>query len=188
MNQLTRIPGVGRKTALRQILWLSSCPAEELKIFGESFKDLANLKECIRCGMYVEERENICFICSSVRAQNKLLCVVETVADCLAIEKSETYQGTYHLLGGVLNPLLGIGPTELTMDGLFTRVKEEEISDVILALNPSIEGDATCSYIREHLGEKVNVERIGLGMPVGGHLEYLDAMTIGKALENRQRI
>ncbi len=184
--QLTRIPGVGEKTALRQVLSLSYWSPKELKEFGESFKKLADLEKCVRCGMY--SAEELCHICSSSRIENSLLCVVETVTDCLAIEKSETYQGTFHLLGGVLNPLLGIGPDELEMEKLFSRIKEEKICNIILAINPSVEGDATCSYIRQQVREDINVERIGFGIPIGGHLEYLDAMTIAKALENRKRM
>ena len=186
IHQLTKIPGVGEKTALRQALTLSRWTPQELEEFGEAFKRLMYLKRCIYCKMYSEEE--ICHICNGHRAENGLLCVIETVADCLAIENSKTYQGTYHLLGGVLNPLLGIGPAELEIDHLLSRVKKEKICDMILAVNPSVEGDATCAYIRQQVDESINVERIGFGIPIGGHLEYLDSMTIAKAFENRKRM
>ena len=186
IHQLTKIPGVGEKTALRQALTLSRWTSKELEEFGESFKRLIYLKKCIHCRMYSEEE--ICHICSGHRAENGLLCVIENVADCLAIENSKTYQGTYHLLGGVLNPLLGIGPEELEIDRLLSRVKQEKICDMILAVNPSVEGDATCAYIRQQVDKNINVERIGFGIPIGGHLEYLDSMTIAKAFENRKQM
>ena len=186
IEQLRKIPGVGHKTATRQALTLSYWSAAELAQFGESFKRLADLKKCDLCGMYAMEK--ICHICSSDRVQNGLMCVVETVIDCMAIEKSEHYRGTYHLLGGVLNPLMGIGPAELEMERLFWRIEEEKVNNVILAINPSVEGDATCAYIRQQVGKNVNVDRIGFGVPIGGHLEYLDAMTITKAMENRTRM
>ena len=182
--QLVKIPGVGSKTALRQALYLSHWNPEEIRKFGESFKKLAELKKCISCGIYTSVEK--CHICNSARTENRLLCVVESMMDCMAIEKSDNYQGTYYILGGTLNPLLGIGPRELELEKLFFRIKEEEISNVILAVNPSVEGDATCAYIRQEVGEDINVERIGFGIPIGGHLEYLDSMTIAKALENRK--
>lgn len=186
IGQLAQIPGVGVKTATRQVLHLSRWQPEKLQNFGESFKKLASLEVCTRCGIYSEQE--LCPICKSFRAENRTLCVVESFTDCLAIERSQTYRGTYHLLGGVLNPLLGIGPNELKMEKLFSRIQREEIATLILAINPSVEGDATCAYLRQQIGEEVSVERIGFGMPIGGHLEYLDAMTITEALENRKRL
>ena len=116
------------------------------------------------------------------------MCIVESVTDLMAIEKSERYQGVYHILGGVLNPLLGIGPAELKIDKIKARIIESNIKNVILAVNPSVEGDATSSYLREILPEDVQVDRIGFGIPMGGSLEYLDSMTIVKALENRKKM
>ena len=118
----------------------------------------------------------------------KQICVVESLSDCLAIERAQQFKGTYHILGGVINPLLGIGPDELQIDKLVNRVLEEEVEEVVLALNPSVEGDATCSYLKQVLPEGPSVERIGFGVPIGSHLEYLDSMTINKAFENTTRI
>ena len=117
-----------------------------------------------------------------------MMCIVESISDCMAIEKSGQYRGVYHILGGVLNPLLGVGPDELSIDHLMKRIADEEIREIILAINPSVEGDATCSYIRQLVGSTIAVERIGFGIPMGGSLEYLDAMTIGKAIENRKKM
>jgi recombination protein RecR len=112
---------------------------------------------------------------------------VENASDLLAIEKSGTFKGVYHILGGVLNPLLGVGPDELKMDQLKEKIIKKEIQEIILAINPSVEGDATCSYLKSILPQTLLVDRIGFGVPIGGSLEYLDPMTITKALENRKR-
>jgi recombination protein RecR len=112
---------------------------------------------------------------------------VENVSDLMAIERSGQFKGLYHILGGVLNPLLGVGPEQLRLDELEEKIKRREIAEIILAVNPSVEGDATCAYIRSLIDESVKVERIGFGVPIGGSLEYLDSMTISKALENRKK-
>jgi recombination protein RecR len=131
---------------------------------------------------------DICNICATdSRSSAKVLCVVENINDLMAIEKSNTFTGVYHILGGVLNPLSGIGPDQLKIDKLVERVKKLGVETVILAVNPSVEGDATCSYIKQLFGD-VNIERIGFGIPIGGSLEYLDPLTISKALENRKML
>lgn len=132
--------------------------------------------------------EQLCNICLNESRQSVgSLCVVENASDLLAIEKSGTFKGVYHILGGVLNPLLGVGPDELKMDDLREKIIKKEIQEIILAINPSVEGDATCSYLKSILPQTVQVDRIGFGVPIGGSLEYLDPMTITKALENRKR-
>jgi recombination protein RecR len=132
--------------------------------------------------------ETLCSICSDdYRKSAKTLCVVEHASDLMAIEKSGHFKGVYHILGGVLNPLLGVGPEELKLDELKEKIINKGISEIILALNPSVEGDATCSYLKSILPTSTQVERIGFGVPIGGSLEYLDPMTITKALENRKR-
>jgi recombination protein RecR len=117
-----------------------------------------------------------------------MICVVENVTDCLAIERSGTFKGKFHILFGVLNPLLGVGPDEINLSKMFTRIEEEEIEEIILAINPSVEGDATCAYIKQVLPETMNIERIGFGIPMGGSLEFVDSLTISKALENRRHL
>lgn len=187
VTHFSRLPGVGGKTALRQTLIMSRWTKEELRLFGESVRQIADLKKCNECGFFSEVE--LCNICSSdVRAAEKTLCVVESITDCMAIENSRQYNGCYHILGGVLNPLLGIGPDEINIAKLVARVVRDEIENVILAVGPTVEGDATCSYIKYELDDKVNVERIGFGVPMGGSLEYLDALTISKALENKKRL
>lgn len=185
VEQFRKIPGIGEKTALRQSLLLTNWPMEDLVSFGQSIKELSELKKCIQCGMFAEV--TLCHICeNSSRSTSTTICVVESISDCLAIERGGEFKGLYHILGGVLNPLMGIGPDNLGIDKLVDRVSKLKIKSLVLALNPSVEGDATCSYIKNTLPEAITVDRIGFGIPMGGSLEYLDSMTISKALENRR--
>ncbi len=186
VEALTRLPGVGEKTAFRMVMSMTHWKPAELDSVGSAVTQLQNLALCEECGMFADE--NICAICADeVRRSSRILCVVENASDLMAIEKSGNFRGTYHILGGVLNPLLGIGPDELHMDELKERIVRNEIEEIILAINPSVEGDATCAYFKGLLPDSVKVERIGFGVPIGGSLEYLDPMTITKALENRKR-
>jgi len=186
-DHLKKIPGIGEKTALKQALILTKWNRGEINSFGDSICNLSNLSHCSQCGMFAEEE--VCNIClSEERKLQGQICVIEDYSDYMAIESSGQFSGMYHILGGVLNPLLGVGPDQLRIDQLVDRIKNNSISEVILAINPSVEGDATSSYIRQILPESVNVDRIGFGMPMGGSLEYLDAMTISKALENRRKM
>lgn len=187
VSQMTKIPGVGEKTALRQVLFLCRWDKEQLSALGRSLTELGNLNACEECGFYTDDA--LCEVCSnSTRSAEGSICVVETISDYLAIENSKTFKGVYHILGGVLNPLLGVGPDDLRIPVLIDKIKSKGIGEVILAVNPSVEGDATCSYINQELGGDVQVERIGFGIPMGGNLEYLDSLTISKALENRKRL
>lgn len=180
-----RLPGVGEKSALRQIMAMLRWSAEELSEFSNAINSLSFIKYCEDCAMFSDEK--LCSICNNhYRHEAKVICVVENANDLMAIEKSGEFNGLYQILGGVLNPLAGIGPDQLNIDNLKRRVQENNIETVILALNPSVEGDATCAYIKHLLGEKTKVERIGFGVPIGGSLEFLDPMTIMKALENRK--
>jgi recombination protein RecR len=186
VEALTKLPSVGEKTAFRMVMSMTHWKAQELNSVANALSDLKNLKLCAECGMFADGQ--LCSICSDESRQaTKSLCVVENASDLMAIEKSGTFHGIYHILGGVLNPLLGVGPDELKMDELKSRIIEKNITDIILALNPSVEGDATCSYFKTLLPDAVRVDRIGFGVPIGGSLEYLDPMTITKALENRKR-
>lgn len=186
VSSFSKLPGVGAKTAQRQVMAMTRWNEEELREFANSITHLTALKFCKECGMFSEA--DICNICATdTRAEAKTLCVVENINDLMAIEKSNTFFGIYHILGGVLNPLSGIGPDQLKINKLVERVKKYNVDSVILAVNPSVEGDATCSYIKQLLGD-VNTERIGFGIPIGGSLEFLDPLTISKALENRKML
>lgn len=186
VEALTKLPGVGEKTAFRMVMSMTRWRGSELQQVGDALIQLQDLRFCKECGVFCND--DICDICSSEdRQAEHSLCVVESVSDLLAIERSNQFKGLYHILGGVLNPLLGVGPEQLRLDELEEKIKRREIAEVILAVNPSVEGDATCAYIRSLIDEKVKVERIGFGVPIGGSLEYLDSMTISKALENRKK-
>ncbi len=183
---LTKLPGVGEKTAFRMVMSMTHWKQQELNTVGSSLIALKDLKLCEECGMFADHL--LCSICSDTNRQSiQVICIVENASDLMAIEKSGNFKGIYHILGGVLNPLLGVGPDELGMDELKNRIIEKNVQEVILAINPSVEGDATCSYLKSLLPESVRVERIGFGVPIGGSLEFLDPMTITKALENRKR-
>ena len=186
VRSFTRLPGVGEKTALRQIMNMVRWDAPEILEFAKAIEELKNIKKCTECGLYSELDK--CEIClNEDRADSSLLCVVENISDLMAIERTNEFHGLYHVLGGVLNPLMGIGPEQLKVSKIVERVEKYKIETVVLAVNPSVEGDATCSYINQLL-QGVKVDRIGFGIPIGGSLEYLDPLTISKALENRKRI
>lgn len=186
-SAFSRIPGVGKKSAKRYAIAIAQWDKGILDNFVETINSLKVIKKCELCGCLTEEPK--CEIClSEERSSSKILCVVENYNDFLAIENSGSFQGIYHILGGVLNPLMGIGPEHLKIDTLVERIKRTQIKTVILAINPSVEGDATCSYIKEEIGEGVNLERIGFGVPIGGSLDLLDASTINQALVNRRTL
>ena len=186
-NSFERFPGIGSKTAMRYALCLADWSEQNIKDFFQSVSEIKDLKKCSECGFFSEDA-----LCDECRSEDDgrdgVLCIVESIIDCLAINKSRQYQGYYHVLGGTLNPLLNIGPDKLNLKNIVERITKRKIHNVILALNPSVEGDATCAYIRELLPDKLKVDRIGFGIPIGGSLEYLDPMTISKALENRQEM
>ncbi len=186
VEALTRLPGVGEKTAFRMVMSMTNWKGSELLSVGSALASLQHLKLCRECGMFADE--DLCSVCfDELRQSSHTICIVENASDLMAIEKSGHYKGLYHILGGVLNPLLGIGPDELKLDDLKLKVVQKNIGEIILALNPSVEGDATCSYLKSIFPASTNVERIGFGVPIGGSLEYLDPMTITKALENKKR-
>jgi recombination protein RecR len=187
VSMFSKIPGIGEKTALRNVLSLTKWTEGELVEFSKVLQNLATLQKCKQCGAFADD--DICGICADVhRNKSTQLCIVESITDCMAIERSGEYRGLYHILGGVLNPLMGVGPDELGLNSLVSRVKELDTENIIMAISPSVEGDATCNYIKSILPEDVTIDRIGFGIPMGGNLDYLDSMTISKALENRRKM
>lgn len=182
-----RLPGVGPRTATRFVFHLLNAQDSEVLSFSKHLVHLLNVTKCGHCGAYKDDSELSCKICDDETRKSKgILCIVENYSDLLAIERSQRFDGRYHILGGVLNPLLGIGPDQLDLNKLVRRVKDEKIERVILALNPSVEGDATCSYLKEIFLDLCVVERIGFGIPIGGSLEFVDSQTISTALDNRR--
>ena len=186
---LSALPSVGQRTGTRYAMSILHWSQAKRSHLAQKLLALENLKNCEECGVFVGPEFSQCHIClNAVRQNNQTICVVENFQDYLAIEKGHYFKGLYHLLGGVLNPMMGIGPEQLSISSLIDRVKTKKFTHVILALNPSMEGDATSSYIAELLAPYCSVERIGFGVPIGAHLEYLDTQTIFSALENRKKM
>lgn len=189
IQSFTQLPSVGQRTGIRYAMNILQWPKERRREMAQRLLDLENLKNCSSCGVFIGQEEQQCTICQDhVRQSLSSLCVVENYQDYLAIERGHHFKGIYHLLGGVLNPLLGIGPEQLKIERLIERIKSEKIKYVLLALNSSMEGDATSAYLAEVLSGYCEVDRIGFGVPIGSHLEYLDSQTILSALENRKKI
>jgi recombination protein RecR len=189
IEELTRLPGIGRKTAQRLAFHL-------LKSKGEAPRRLAQVLEvvardvtfCPRCGNLAELGE-LCRICSNPRRSESIVCVVETPTDLIAIERAGGFTGRYHVLGGSINPLEGITPEDLTIDGLLVRVDGGDVEEVILANNATLDGDTTALYLSRLLGPKgVRVTRLARGIPMGSGLEFADEHTISRAMQARTEI
>lgn len=190
INSLERLPGIGPKSASRLAFYLLRAPDEVSQGLSSA---LANLKTktafCQECFNITEAGRERCEICESHKRDGSVICVVEEALDVLALERTGGFQGKYHVLQGVLSPIEGIGPDDLKIKQLLTRVSNNGIKEVILATNPSMEGDATALYLRQHLeplGTKVT--RLARGLPVGGDLEYADQNTLLRALSGRQEM
>jgi recombination protein RecR len=186
--ELAKLPGIGRKTALRLTYHLLKRPADQSRRLAEALLTLADrVRQCDRCHNLTED--TVCAICLDPRRDAALMCVVEEAADIGAIERSGDYRGTYHVLGGRLSPLDGVGPDDLTIAALAKRVAAGGIREVIVATNPSLEGEATALYLQRQLVPLgVTVSRIARGLPVGGDLEYADGVTIAQALSARREM
>ena len=187
-TELSRLPGIGRKTALRLTYHLLRQPADQTSRLAEALVSLRdNVRSCAQCFNLTEDQ--LCAICRDQRRDPSILCVVEQASDIGAIERAGEFRGRYHVLGGRLSPLDGIGPDDLTIGALVQRVDTggEEVREVIIATNPSMEGEATALYIQGQLiPSGVPVSRIARGLPVGGDLEYADGVTIAQALSARR--
>jgi recombination protein RecR len=185
-SELARLPGIGRKTALRLTYHLLKQPPEQSRRLAHALQTLSEkVRPCERCFNLTEEA--LCSICRDPRRDPALLCAVEDAADIGAIERAGEFRGQYHVLGGRLSPLDGITPDDLTIPQLVERVERGEVREVILATNPSLEGEATALYVQRQLASlQVSVTRIARGLPVGGDLEYADGVTIAQALSARR--
>lgn len=185
VEELSKLPGIGRKTALRLALHLLRRDEKEAVALGESIINMRrNICYCKRCHN-ISEKE-ICPICSDPRRDSSVVCVVENVKDVLTIEATRQHKGLYHVLGGLISPLDGIGPSDLEIDSLIKRVAEEKLEEVILALSPTIEGDTTNFYIYRKLADlPVRVTMLARGLSIGNELEYTDELTLGKSIQNR---
>ena len=188
VSEFSRLPGIGPKTASRLTYYLLRAPVEQVQALGEAVSQLRErIMFCSRCFNITEA--DPCPVCSDIRREQQCVCVVEEPLDVLAIERTGEYKGLYHVLHGAIAPVEGIGPEDLRIKELVARVKKETISEVILATNPSLEGEATAMYVRRQLYPlSVRITRLARGLPMGGGLEYADAITLARALEGRQEM
>jgi recombination protein RecR len=185
-SELARLPGIGRKTALRLTYHLLRQPASQSRQLAEALVALKErVRQCERCHNLTETP--LCALCADPRRDASILCVVEEASDIASIERAGAYRGLYHVLGGRLSPLDGVGPDDLAIASLLARIAPEGVGEVILATNPSLEGEATALYVQRQLAPRdVRVTRIARGLPVGGDLEYADGVTIAQALAARR--
>lgn len=188
IDEFAKLPGIGPKSASRLTFYLLNRPASDLTDFGQSILNLKkNLKICKSCFSITED--DPCVICSDLQRDKSVLMIVEEPLDVVALEKTG-FKGLYHVLGGVISPIEGIGPENLRISEIYGRIKEEDIQEIILATDPSLEGEATSMYISREitkLGHKgLKITRIARGLPVGGDLEYADEITLTRALEGRK--
>lgn len=185
VSELSRLPGIGRKTALRMALHLLKRPAPEVESLGTSLIRLRNeIIYCRRCRNISDDE--ICPVCNNPKRDQGLLCVVEDIRDVMAIENTHQFQGVYHILGGIISPIEGIGPNDLNIESLVSRIVPDQIREVILALPTTIEGDTTNFYLfRKLSGFQIMVTTIARGISVGDELEHADEVTLGRSIINR---
>jgi len=185
IEELSKLPSIGKKTAQRLALHILKSDNEQVNDLLKSIKELkTKLKFCERCFNLAEEE--LCEICKSAKRDKSVLCVVEEASDVIAIEKTNEFNGVYHVLGGVLSPLSGVNPDQLKIKEMIRRFEKEEINEVILALNPDTEGETTSLYLAKLIKPLgIKVTRIARGLPIGGDLEFADEATIGRAILNR---
>jgi recombination protein RecR len=185
VNEFSKLPGIGKKTALRLVLHLLKQDVAEVVQFGEIISRMRkDIQFCRRCSNISDT--DICSICGNPARNQHLICVVENVRDVIAIESTQQYNGTYHVLGGVISPLDGIGPDQLNIEQLVLRIGKEETAEVIFALNPNIQGDTTIYYIQKKMQQSsCKITTIARGISFGGELEYADEMTLARSISNR---
>lgn len=187
VNEFAKLPGIGRKTALRLVLHLLKQEPEEVGHFSEVMSRMrSEIKFCQRCHNVSDG--DICSICANSMRKQDVICVVENIRDVIALESTQGFNGTYHVLGGVISPLDGIGPSQLNIDTLTLRVQKEATAEVIFALSPTIQGDTTIYYIQKKFPSNTKITTISRGIAFGGELEYADEMTLARSLQNRQPI
>ena len=186
IEQLAKLPGVGKATAQRLAFFILKSDQQDNINLAHAIKEIKEkITFCVNCGIMTESE--ICSICLDENRDEKIICVVEEPQDIYSFEKTNSFKGRYHVLGGVLSPLDGVGPDELNIENLYNRV--ESGMEVILATNPSVEGDTTCLYLSGKLEDKgVKVTRLARGLPVGSDLEYMDELTLVRAMEGRTTI
>ena len=185
VNEFAKLPGIGKKTALRLVLYLLKQDASDTIQFSNAISRMREeIKFCSRCHNISDA--GLCNICSNHSRKREILCVVENIRDVIAIESTQQFNGVYHVLGGIISPLDGIGPEQLTINSLIQRVEAETITEIIFALNANIQGDTTIYYISKKLKNfPIKITTIARGIAFGGELEYADEMTLAKSISNR---
>ena len=185
ISYLSRLPGLGKKSAGRIAFYLLKADGEFVQGLADSIARLQEtIKQCSICGNYTEQ--DPCPICNDISRDRRIICVVEQAQDINTIEQTGEYRGLYHVLGGAINPLDGIGPDSLAIESLMRRIAEGGVNEVIIATNPTVEGDTTALYLHRMLAERnVAVSRLASGLPVGGDLEYADRTTLARSLKSR---
>ena len=185
VNELSKFPGIGKKSAMRMVLHLLKQKEFDVTRLGESIINLrTQIQYCDRCGNVSDA--NVCNICSNTKRNQQLICVVEDLRDVLAIENTSQFNGTYHILGGLISPMNGIGPDKLNIDKLIQRIPVEHTSEVIMALSATIEGDTTAFYVSKKMKSLgIKVSTISRGIAIGGELEYADEITLGRSIALR---
>jgi recombination protein RecR len=185
--QLTRLPGIGQRTAQRLAFHLLQVPKDEALALAQALVDVKErVRFCNECGNLTEEE--VCGICLDARRDHSLICVVEQPVDLVSLERTHEYRGLYHVLGGALSPLDGVEPESLRIAELLQRVERNGVQEVVLAMNPNMTGEATAAYLADRLRGRVRVTRLASGLPVGGDLEYADEVTLGRALSGRREM
>src|SRR3989440_4961703 len=185
--ELARLPGIGSRTAQRLAFHLLQVPKQEALALAEAIQEVKErVRFCRECGNLTEEET--CAICCDARRDHSLICVVEQPVDLLSLERTAEFRGLYHVLGGSLSPLDGVEPEHLRIDELLHRVERNGVSEVVLATNPNMTGEATAGYLADRLRGRVRVTRLASGLPVGGDLEYADEVTLGRALTGRREM
>ena len=185
VNEFAKLPGIGKKTALRLVLHLLKQEENNVQQFSEVIAKMRNeIKFCQRC--YNVADGDICSICANSMRKQETICVVENIRDVIAIESTQQFNGTYHVLGGIISPLDGVGPDQLNIESLINRVQKEKTEEIIFALNQNIQGDTTIYYIQKKLQHtSIQITTIARGIAFGGELEYADEMTLARSLQNR---
>ncbi len=185
VNAFSSLPGIGRKSALRLVLHLMRQEKDVVESFADAIVKMRNnIKNCKHCHNLSDTE--ICNICSDTRRDGHVVCVVESIRDIMAIEDTGQFRGKYHVLGGVINPIEGIAPSDLNIESLMKRIQETAISEVIMAISPTIEGDTTIFYVSKQLKDSpVKISTIARGVSFGGELEYADELTLGRSIVAR---
>lgn len=188
IESFKKLPGIGEKTAERLAFSVMNMDNDTVILFSNSLKNVKNkIKRCTICGNITEN--NICDICKNEARDNNIICVVEDAKNVISLEKIGTYNGKYHVLNGLISPMDGKGPDDISIDSLISRVKKDDIKEVIIAISPTLEGETTSLYITKLLeNTKVVVSKIAYGIPMGADMEYLDPMTLSMALLNRNKV